>query len=227
MNDSTQARHLTLDELAALIKAWREMRQWSQETLAEIAGLSVRTIQRTEGGKPSSLDTRRALASAFEFEEIDFFSKPFIVPTDEELAAAKAKFDEEHIALQAHPIANGRALATLAQECVMDLSEAAFDLGPEASEVFAEMVDYLRDYRDCADLYSEVDKLDAHREFESFLSQLQALGVSMRYSIRNVKMKFGGAGSEPISTKVLYLVGFALGSEPETFSTPKAWKIRS
>lgn len=51
MNDSTQPRVLPPDELAAMLKMWREMRQWSQETLAEISGLNVRTVQRAEGGK--------------------------------------------------------------------------------------------------------------------------------------------------------------------------------
>ena len=32
---------------------------------------------------PASLDTRRAIARAFEFEDIDVFSKPFSIPSDE------------------------------------------------------------------------------------------------------------------------------------------------
>lgn len=47
---NAQPRHLTPQELAALIKATREMRQWSQEQLADIAGLSSRTVQRVEEG---------------------------------------------------------------------------------------------------------------------------------------------------------------------------------
>lgn len=47
------------------IKSLRLERGWSQEHLAELSGLSVRTIQRLERGEPAALETRRALAAAF------------------------------------------------------------------------------------------------------------------------------------------------------------------
>ncbi|EOX7330873.1 helix-turn-helix domain-containing protein [Pseudomonas aeruginosa] len=73
-----QSRLLTPTELAACIKLFREMRQWSQEQLSAISGLNVRTIQRVEQGQVASLDTRRALARAFELEDIDALNKPFV-----------------------------------------------------------------------------------------------------------------------------------------------------
>lgn len=50
----------------AAVRALRERRAWSQEQLAEVAGLSVRTVQRVETGGGASLDTRMALAAALE-----------------------------------------------------------------------------------------------------------------------------------------------------------------
>lgn len=47
------------------IKRWREERQWSQEHLAELAGVGLRTIQRLEKGERASSDTLMALAAAF------------------------------------------------------------------------------------------------------------------------------------------------------------------
>lgn len=75
-------RLLTPAELAVLTRMFREVRHWSQEQLAELSGLNVRTIQRIEQAMPASLDTRRAIARAFEFEDIDVFSKPFSIPSD-------------------------------------------------------------------------------------------------------------------------------------------------
>jgi transcriptional regulator with XRE-family HTH domain len=49
---------------------------WSQETVAELSGLSVRTIQRVEAGHPSSVDTRRALAHGLNYDDVDFFNNP-------------------------------------------------------------------------------------------------------------------------------------------------------
>ena len=50
---------------AEKIKRWREERFWSQEHLAELAGLGLRTVQRIENGDPASRDSVMALAAAF------------------------------------------------------------------------------------------------------------------------------------------------------------------
>jgi len=49
-----------------LIQKLRLQRGWSQEQLAELSGLSVRTIQRLERGQTASLESLKALASVFE-----------------------------------------------------------------------------------------------------------------------------------------------------------------
>ena len=51
-----------------IVKKLRGQRNWSQEQLAEMAGLSLRTIQRVEAGNKASLETLKALASVFEVE---------------------------------------------------------------------------------------------------------------------------------------------------------------
>ena len=48
-----------------LIQKYRLQRGWSQEQLAELSGLSVRTIQRLERGQTPSLDSLNALAAVF------------------------------------------------------------------------------------------------------------------------------------------------------------------
>ena len=52
-----------------LIQKLRVQRGWSQEQLAELSGLSVRTIQRLERGQTASVESLKALGAAF---EIDF-----------------------------------------------------------------------------------------------------------------------------------------------------------
>ena len=49
-----------------IIRKLREERGWSQEQLSELSDLSVRTIQRIEGGHKPSMETLRALAAAFD-----------------------------------------------------------------------------------------------------------------------------------------------------------------
>ena len=56
--------HLNTEEIF-MVKEERERRAWSQEDLAEMSGVSVRTIQRLEGGSRASLETLKCLAAVF------------------------------------------------------------------------------------------------------------------------------------------------------------------
>jgi len=225
--NTEQTRLLTPAELAACIRMFREMWQWSQEQLAEISGLSVRTIQRIEQGLSSSIDTRRAIAAAFEFEDIDALNKPFTVPSEEELNEAKERFDREHVTLMATPLTTGKQLAKLAEICSMDLSEPGCELVREADEAFAVLVDYFRDYRDCADLYSETQKFEVYDDMQSYIDTLKTLGVSLRYAERKMQVKWGETtDGKPMPVNVLYLIAFPLGEEPEQFATPRSGGIR-
>ena len=55
-----------------LIRKLRLQRCWSQEQLAELCDLSVRTIQRLEKGDSAGVETYKSLASVFEvnFQEL-------------------------------------------------------------------------------------------------------------------------------------------------------------
>jgi transcriptional regulator with XRE-family HTH domain len=52
-----------------IVQKLRLQRGWSQEQLAELSGLSVRTIQRIERGNAASVETLKALGAVF---EVDF-----------------------------------------------------------------------------------------------------------------------------------------------------------
>jgi len=85
-----------------LIQKLRLQRGWSQEQLAELSGLSVRTIQRLERGQPGSLESLKALGAVFdidfsELKEPDMTPHPEFatpkdgLPPDEALALAKVR----------------------------------------------------------------------------------------------------------------------------------------
>lgn len=74
-----------------LVQKLRLQHGWSQQQLAELSGLSVRTIQRIESGQPASPETLKSLASVFEIEFSQLTSEPEMSPstpskTDEQLA---------------------------------------------------------------------------------------------------------------------------------------------
>ena len=78
---------------AAKIKRWREERHWSQEHLAELAGIGLRTLQRIEKGEPASKDTLMALAAAFGVEVLALCIDP-----EAEAAEIVRKKDQKAVA---------------------------------------------------------------------------------------------------------------------------------
>ncbi|MBU2865286.1 helix-turn-helix domain-containing protein [Reinekea forsetii] len=60
---------------AELVQEMRLKKSWSQEELAISTGLNLRTIQRIEREGTASLQSRKALASAFEISIEDLDSK--------------------------------------------------------------------------------------------------------------------------------------------------------
>lgn len=53
------------------IKKMRLERHWSQDQLAEMSGLSIRTIQRIEKGENAGLESLKSLAAVFEINIVD------------------------------------------------------------------------------------------------------------------------------------------------------------
>ena len=55
-----------------IIKKLRLQRNWSQDQLAQFSGLSIRTIQRMEKGKPANIESYKSVAAVFEvnFEDL-------------------------------------------------------------------------------------------------------------------------------------------------------------
>lgn len=85
-----------------LIKKLRLQRSWSQEQLADVSGLSTRTIQRIERGENASYETLKSLASVFEIDVatlaehylIDNTEEPIMQP-DTQLTYEEAKAIEQ------------------------------------------------------------------------------------------------------------------------------------
>jgi transcriptional regulator with XRE-family HTH domain len=61
---------------ALLVRAEREKRAWSQEHLAEVAGVALRTVQRVEATGSGSLETVKALASVFGLDVAELRTAP-------------------------------------------------------------------------------------------------------------------------------------------------------
>lgn len=78
-------------------RSLRLARAWSQEQLAELSGLSVRTVQRIENGDKPGLETLSALAAVFEVSVTDLSgpNAPADGALDHKIAEARIKIAEE------------------------------------------------------------------------------------------------------------------------------------
>ena len=65
-----------------LVQKLRLQRGWSQQQLAELSGLSVRTIQRIEQGSGATVETWKSLASVFEVDFQQLRGAPTMQATD-------------------------------------------------------------------------------------------------------------------------------------------------
>ena len=57
------------------IKKMRLERHWSQDQLAEMSGLSIRTVQRIENGENAGLESLKSLAAVFDTNIDDYDKK--------------------------------------------------------------------------------------------------------------------------------------------------------
>ncbi|KNC90411.1 helix-turn-helix domain-containing protein [Trabulsiella odontotermitis] len=79
------------------VKALRLKKAWSQEQLAEMTDLSVRTIQRIENGERPGLETLSALAAVFEVSVADLSAAPIEgeAPLDQRISDARHQVEQE------------------------------------------------------------------------------------------------------------------------------------
>ncbi len=74
-----------------IVRKHRLDRGWSQEQLAELSGLSVRTIQRIERGQTPSLETLKSLAAAFDLDVSDLSMEPAMNLEKEKMTAEEER----------------------------------------------------------------------------------------------------------------------------------------
>lgn len=79
------------------VKILRLQRAWSQDQLAQLSSLSIRTIQRIENGETPSLETLSALASVFNVSVSELSSEVLIESSelDNRITLAKKRVEDE------------------------------------------------------------------------------------------------------------------------------------
>jgi transcriptional regulator with XRE-family HTH domain len=225
MHSETQAKPpMTPAEVGFLVKVYRDAMGWSQETLAELSGLTVRTIQRVEAEQPSGLDTRRAIARGFQIPDLNVFNKPNPFPTQQELDQQKAEFDRKYLVLDSK-VVHGRTITAMLGD-----KQGHGAIGPgstvelphAAQDVFAGILDYLRDCMDVADEASRREILGYGDEVDMMIAELRATGFCVCMAVRQTSITGKSWKDQtPMDLDVAYLVAAPIDSPPAKIVVPR------
>lgn len=88
--------------LAKNVRTVRGFKHWTQQHLADTAGIQLRTVQRVETGDGASLDTLQALAAAFDID-VATLQTDWVVAADEVQKEQEA-FKKAHHIVQITPV---------------------------------------------------------------------------------------------------------------------------
>lgn len=221
MKTTTETRLLTNEELGAVITLMRKMRQWSQETLAELSGLTTRTIQRIENCEGGSADSRRALAKAFGIEDIDIYNKSLTIPTQEEVERQKVAFDRERVTISPVPLTTGKQVVQLAETTQAHSITTMGDHPAEVDMALAELEDLFTEYRDVHDCYSATDKVEMYAEFQVKIDALTAIDVELCHATRRVSIKGNDSNQNPLPFTILYILACRKGERPKILAVDR------
>jgi transcriptional regulator with XRE-family HTH domain len=208
-------RRPSKSELAIIVRAFRAMKGWTQETLAELAGVASRTIQRLEDGQGAGADTLRAIARAIDADDLDLLLKPQSIPTEAGLQRRKEAFEREHLMLNVTPAPTGRAveafMSTLNMLCCDD--QAVED--QESRENAAALFDYLRDYLDFKSDASHQDRLAVEEGLQDLVTALREAGWTPVVATRRTQlMNDHWIDKTPWPVTIGYLTLVPKGREP-------------
>jgi len=133
---------------AKRIRAERERRAWSQEHLATVSGLGLRTIQRIEKTGAASFESARSLAAVLEIDVADL--RVAREETQADVAATRSRFR-----IRARPMLGGAAAALtaagalfvatrgLADVVTLDVGVSMNDSQVEQSQVVTDANDHV------------------------------------------------------------------------------------
>lgn len=145
------------------IRALRTERGWSQEHLAEVAGVSLRTIQRAEDSRPLSGENVQAIASAFTMGPEDILARP------------TASAPGARVVILPR-IRSGKALCDVAAQA--DVFQHDYD--PPADEAEAKGIgSFLQQVQDVGELWDEVGpaaQVEAAHDLDLSLQEIERAG---------------------------------------------------
>ena len=226
-DDALDHRVPTPQDLALIVKLMRENNKWTQATLAELSGITERTVQRAENAEPTTFDTRRALAKGFGLDNIDAFNEPWPFPDPEKLKAHTAELERTTALVAITPIRSGQSLRKMAEGTHAWLAEEIGDPPQKAREAFAGLVDQLKDYDEARDLYDQRQRLELDCTLDKFLQTIfaerQIVGAGLRHT--HVRSEVEDRTTPPMPWTSLFVLLTPANALPANIRVPKRFSL--
>ena len=165
--------------LAAIIKEFREKRALTQEHLAQLSEVNIRTIQRIESTGACSKENLRAVAEAFDIDVKDLLEA---AENRKQPADATLKDIEElaskHVIVALQEVTGPKDLINYLAGSHGQMNDFPDDLTDHQAELIGFVLDYLQDYADIqSDIYPS-ERIRMMQEVKSKLDELKQSGIS-------------------------------------------------
>jgi transcriptional regulator with XRE-family HTH domain len=218
--------------VASNIRLLREHRAWTQEHLAQVAGVTTRTVQRVESGEGVQVDTLQALAAALDvdvpslrFDALELIAQQLGVPRDKvtpELIAERQKeLDAKYVKV---PMTRVAASADL--RAFSDAMSFYFDCIPKDDAVQDVAAALQQDLHDLMDIGRDIEATH-RRQFEvnafEHVTELERLGAVVSIGRRNGRMKV--SDQEAMAWTCVYVVVSLKEDAKETVLVPKDGRV--
>jgi transcriptional regulator with XRE-family HTH domain len=200
------------EHVASKLKLFRELLGWTQEHLAEAAGLSTRTVQRAENGEEMSGETLQALAAVFDVS-VAILRQP--LPSEDEIRKAAEEAQKRYKFIPLTRIERASDLQPYMGADAWQVDRAP-GLCEEQEDEIAVLEELLRDY---GDLWSDLEPTHRREALKTiFESIVRLTGTGLIVAAGCDAMRLVTPGSpEPFGMDVLRVV-VSKAEQPQLFA---------
>lgn len=186
------------EQIAKNLRRFRDMLGWTQEHLAEAAGLSGRTVQRAERDGVLSADSMQALAAVFDMSVEDLRRA---WPKESEVQTVLKEVARKYKVIQLQQLQRASDLQAVMGADAWQVDRVA-GLSEEQEDEIALIEELLRDYGDLWSDLGPTERRDAAKTMLEHIDHLRADGLCIAAGLDEMPVN-GPNFDAPIRFQVL------------------------
>lgn len=177
------------------IRQHRIERHLTQEGLATMADIDVRTIQRAENGHKIAVESLRTIANAFEMS-IDQLSK------DSQEEALK-EFRSKYSVIELTPLTQAADLCRLYGTDAFHFQRIG-TFTEDQADLIAEFEQLAKDYGECWSALEPLQRREGEKCIHPLIAQLYSLDLAISVGVQSIRLRSTDGTSKPFDFSVLY-----------------------